>query len=125
MSSDPVDAPPNAIIIRPHWQYAVKCDGQRRSQQCCDGSKRAAPRLHALAQTYSACVVKHVQRLFLAVAAKEILMIYSGDASDAYSHAPPSHIDCYLSIDDQYADWYKKRFNKDINQRKVIKVQRA
>ena len=66
-----------------------------------------------------------MQRLFLAIAAKENLMIYSGDASDAYSHAPQSHIDSYLSIDDQYADWYKKRFNKDIDRRKVIKVQRA
>ena len=95
MYSDPVDAPPNAIILRPHWQYAVKRDGQQRSRQCCDGSKRAAPRLHALAQTYSACVEEHVQRLFLAISAKENPMIYSGDASGAYSHSPPSHIDVF------------------------------
>ena len=102
---------------------SVKRDGQRRSRQCCDGSKRAAPRLHALAQTYSACVEKHVQRLFLSLAAKDNLIIYQGDASDAYTHSPPPTVDAYLSIDDQYADWYKKRFGTSINRQKVFKIQ--
>ena len=83
MYSRPMHAPKGAIIICPHWQHTVKRDGQRRSCQCCDGSKRAAPKLHALAQTYSACVEKHVQRLFLALAAKDNLVLYQGDASDA------------------------------------------
>ena len=77
--------------------------------------------MHALAQTYSACVEKHVQRLFLALAAKDNLVIYQGDASDAYAHSPPPTVDAYLSIDNQYADWYKKRFGTSIDRQKVLK----
>ena len=58
------DPPPNAIILRPHWQYAVKRNGKQRSCQCCDGSKRAAPKLHALATTYSSRVEIHITSLF-------------------------------------------------------------
>ena len=57
--------------------------------------------------------------------AKENLTLFAGDAKDAYAHSPPSTIDAYLSIDDQYADWYKSRYGKDIDRRKVVKIQHA
>ena len=41
----------NVVIVQSHWQYHVKRDEQRRARQCCDGSKRVAPLLHALAKT--------------------------------------------------------------------------
>ena len=46
----------NTVILRSHCQYHVKRDSQRYARQCCNGSKRAAPILHALAKTYSSCV---------------------------------------------------------------------
>ena len=61
----------NAVILRSHWQYHVKQDGQHRARQCCDGSKRAAPLLYALAETYSSCVEYPIQRKFLALAAEQ------------------------------------------------------
>lgn len=88
-------APKDAMIICLHWQYAVKRDGQQRSHQCCNGSKRVAPRLHALAQTYSACVEKHVQRPFFSLEVKDNLVIYQGDASDAYAHSPSPTVDAF------------------------------
>ena len=52
------------IILRPHWQYNVKRDGTRRARLCCNGSKYAAPILHALATTYSSCVEHPIQGVF-------------------------------------------------------------
>lgn len=40
MYGEPIPRPvdPNAVILRPLWQYKVKSDGKRRSRNCCDGS---------------------------------------------------------------------------------------
>ena len=70
----------NAVILRLHWQYHVKRDGQRRARQCCDGSKRAAPILHALAKTYSSCVEHPFQLQFLALTAAQNFFLYGEDA---------------------------------------------
>lgn len=66
MYGEPTTRPPNAIVLRPHWRYSMKRDGERRARNCCDGSKRSAPLLHGIASTYSSCVEKtnstHVPR---------------------------------------------------------------
>ena len=67
MYGDPQFLPPKSILLRPHWQYHIKRDGTRRSCQCVDRSLKAAPILHALADSYSACVNQPVQRMFLAI----------------------------------------------------------
>ena len=46
----------NAVILQFYWQYHIKRDRQRQARQYCDGSKRAAHFLHALAKTYFSCV---------------------------------------------------------------------
>ena len=54
MFGDPVHAstlPKDAVVLRAHWQYQVKRSGVRRSRLCCNGSKYAAPQLHAIAST--------------------------------------------------------------------------
>lgn len=116
---------PNAVVLRPHWQYAVKRDGTRRSRQCCDGSERAAPKLRQMVSTWSSCVELPIQRLFLGIAASKSLKLYGGDAKDAYAHSPASETPTYLSIDNQYADWYKHKYKKDIDRRKVLPIKRA
>ena len=88
---------------------------------CCNGSKKAAPQLHAVASTWSSCVELPVQRIFLGIAADLGLTVYGGDATDAYAHSPaPS--DTYLAIDDAYADWYKDRFGEEIDRRYILPV---
>ena len=93
MFGDPVllENKSNHIILRPHWQYSVKRDGTRRARLCCNGSKYAAPILHALAMTYSSCVDHPIQRLFFSIAAQRNLKVYGGDAKDAYASfaSPP------------------------------------
>ena len=127
MYGTPIDKPKSrdTIILRPHWQYNIKRDGTRRSRLCCNGSKRAAPLLHAIAQTYSSCVEHPIQRLFLAIAASLNLRIYGGDAKDAYAHSPGPEIPTYMSIDDAYAEWFREKNGYDIDRRQILPVLKA
>ena len=76
---------------------------------CCNGSKKAAPQLHAVASTWSSCVDLPIQQMFMGIAAHSGLTVYGGDATDAYahSHAPK---DTSLAVDDAYAEWYKDNY---------------
>ena len=121
----PFTHPKGAIVLRSHWQYHIKQCGTRRAWQCCDSSKKAAPMLHALAFTYSSCVEHAIQRLFFAIAADQNLRIYGEDIKDAYAHLPRPEIPTYVSIDNQYSDWYTYRYDKPIDRRKVLPVLKA
>jgi hypothetical protein len=88
MFGKPIPPPPNAVILRLHWQYQIKRSGERRSRSCCDGSPRAAPVLHRVASTYSSCVEQPVQRLFFALAAANNMRVYGGGATDAFAQPP-------------------------------------
>ena len=64
-----------------------------------------------------------VHLFFAIMATLEGYRIYAGDATDAYAHSPPPAIPTFVSIDDVYADWYKWKFGKEIDHRKVLPVQ--
>ena len=122
---DPVLLPKDAVILCAHWQYAVKRSGVRRSRLCCNGSKYAAPQLHAMANTWSSCVMLPVQRLFLGLSAANGLKIYGSDVKDAYAHSDKPIVATYLAIDDAYSDWYFKKHGREINRRWVLPVQHS
>ena len=115
----------NAVILRLHWQYHVKRDGQRRARQCCDGSKRAAPLLHALAKTHSSCVEQPIQRQFLALAAEQNFLLFGGDAKDAFAHSPAPEVPTFMMIDNQYYEWYLYKFKKKLDRSGVLLVLQA
>ena len=119
----PIDI--NTIILRPHWQYHIKYCGTRRARQCCNGSKQAAPILHALALAYSSCVEHPIQHLFFAISAQLNLKIYGGDAKDNFVHSPGPVVPTYMSIDEVYAEWYEHKFGKKLNRSMVLPVLRA
>ncbi len=125
MFGKPCKPPPNAIILRSHWRYGVKQDGTRRPRHCCDGSKKSAPLLHRLAKTYSNCVNQPIQRLFMALAAALCYLIFGGDARDAYAHSPGSLIKTFLTIDDQYVEWYFERFGITLDKSLVLPINNA
>jgi hypothetical protein len=125
MYGAPVRRPPDAIVLRQHWQYQIKRDGTRRARNCCDGSIRAAPVLHKVAQTYSSCVEQPVQRLFFALSAELGYRVYGGDAKDAYAHSPPPERPTFCEIDDAYAEWYEHRFGVVLDRSLVLPVQHA
>ena len=119
---DPIILHKNAIILQPHLNYVVKRSGVRRSRQCCNGSKFAAPLLHAIVSTWSSCVELPKQRLFIALAVQKGLSMYGGDASDAYVHALALEMMTHLTIDDAYFEWYKEKTGKTLNRQHVIPV---
>ena len=91
---------------------------------CCNGSKREAPQLHAVASTWSSCVELLIQRLFLGMCAHSGLTIYGGDATDTYTHSPALN-DTYLSVDYAYAEWYKDVKGVQISKIQVLPVYHA
>ena len=125
MYGDPCPPPEGAIILRQHWQYRVKTDGTRRARNCGDGSKRAAPELYRLFATYSSCLEHPMFRLFIALSVQLCYVVYGGDAKDAFAHSPPPTVPIYVYIDDAYADWYKWRFNIELNRSDVLPVNHA
>ena len=125
MYGKPCKAPRKAIVLRPHWQYHLKRTGDRRSRNCCDGSKRAAPALHAVTSTYSSCVNQPVQRLFFALAAINDHKVYGGDIKDAFAHSPGPDVPTFVRIDNQYSEWWSQRHKTNINRSHVLPVLRC
>ena len=80
--------PKDAIILHPHWQYLVKRSGVIHSRMCCNGSKKSAPQLHAIASAWFSCVLLPIQHLFVGICANFGLVDYEGDTTDAYAHLP-------------------------------------
>jgi hypothetical protein len=125
MYGQPCKRPPGAIVLPPHWQYRVKTNGTRRSRNCCDGSPRAAPALHRLAQTYASCIEQPCFRLFTALSTALLYTIYAGDACDAFAHSPAPRVPTYLRINDAFAEWYEQRFHKPVDRNHVLPIQHA
>jgi transposase InsO family protein len=125
MYGEPVAPPEGAIVLRPHWTYSFKSDGTRKARNCCDGSKRAAPMLHGAAKTYASCVEQPCMRLYFALCAVSGMSIYGADATNAFANSPPPSVPTFVMIDDAYWDWYKERYDKELDRRLVLPVRHA
>ena len=113
-------------VFRLHWARVVKSSGVRKSRACLDGSKRAAPWLRMMVQTYSSCVELPCLRAFLAICATRGYYVSFGDVENAYQQSPPPSIDCFLEVDDTIYDWYLRRFGVKLDKTKeVIPLYRA
>ena len=87
---------------------------------CLDGSKRAAPWLHMLVQTYSSCIELLCLQAFIATCINQGYHIAFGDVENAYQQSPPPSIDCFLEIDDTVYDWCLRKYGKRLNKHKDI-----
>jgi hypothetical protein len=125
MFGDPISPPPDAILLRPQWAGRVKLDGTRRLRLCADGSPRAAPALHANVETFASCLEHPVLRLFFALAAADNLIVYGGDARDAFAHSPGPTVPTFLRLDDAFIEWYHARFNVRLPRHQVLPIKRA
>ena len=66
-----------------------------------------------------------IQQLFLAISANLDLKNYGGDAKYAFAHSPAPSVLTFVTIDNQYADWYKSKFGRQIDQARALPVMRA
>ena len=99
-------------VFRLVWNRLVKPTGVRKSRACLDGSKRAAPWLRQMVQTYSSCVELPCLRAFIAICANKGYYICFGDVDNACQQSPPPSVACFLNIDDTIADWHERRFGE-------------
>ncbi len=102
-------------VFRLVWARLVKATGVRKSRACLDGSKRAAPWLRQLVQTYASCIELPCLRAFLAISAQMGYCICFGDVENAHQQSPPPSVDCFLEIDDTIEDWHMHKFNERPN----------
>jgi hypothetical protein len=107
-------------VFRLVWARLVKSSGVRKSRACLDGSKRAAPWLRMLVQTYSSCVELPCLCLFLAMCAQRGYYVTFGNVENAYQQSPPPSIDCFLEIDDTIDDWYQACFGCKLDRLKEV-----
>ena len=107
-------------VFRLVWARLVKATCTRKSRACLDGSKRAAPWLRMMVQTYSSCVELPCLRAFIAICVNRGYYIAFGDVENAYQQSPPPSIDCFLEIDDTVFDWYLRRFGIRLNRQKDV-----
>ena len=92
----------NTVILQPYWNYVVKRSGVRQFRQRCNGSKFAAPLLHAMVSTWSSYMELLIQRLIIGLCAQKSLCMYGGDVHNAYTHAPSPEMMTHLTINDAY-----------------------
>ena len=113
-------------VFRLVWNRLVKATGVRKSRACLDGSKRAAPWLRMLVQTYSSCIELPCLRTFIGICVNRGYYIAFGDVDNAYQQSPPPSVDCFLEIDHEVQEWYLNRFGKKLDRLKdVIPLYRA
>jgi hypothetical protein len=113
----PVD---DSQVFRIIWSRLVKATGIRKSRACLDGSKRSAPWLRLLVQTYSSCIELPCLRAFIATCVNRGYYIGFGDVVNAYQQSPPPTNDCFLEVDDEVIDWYYHRFKKTLRKFKDV-----
>jgi hypothetical protein len=91
---------------------------------CCDGSKRAAPKLR-FSQTYASFIDQPCIRLFFALSAAMDFVVMGAYCTNAYANysSPPQAT--YVRIDDAYADWYCSRHRKEVDRSLVLPVLKA
>ena len=116
----PPDVPEPSALFRIQWSRAVKADGKRKARACVDGSKRSAPWLRNLVQTYSSCVEIPCVRLFIAECVNRGYYICFGDVNNAFQQAPPPDYKGYLEIDDAVFEWYQHRFGETLDRRTQV-----
>ena len=52
--------------------------------------------------------------------------LFGGEAHNAYTHFPGKFkIPTYISIDDQYAEWYKERYKTEIDRKLFLPLLKA
>ena len=113
-------------VFRVVWARLVKANGVRKARACLDGSKRAAPWLRNMVQTYSSCIELPCLRTFVGTCVNRECRMHFGDVDNAHQQSPPPSVDCFLEIDDTIADWYFHRFGIELDrQRQVIPLHRA
>ena len=123
---EPCKLPRGANLMNFQWAYKLKSDGTPKARCALDGSPRQIARHNLqINKTYSACVDQVANIIFWSLTSSLNYVVCGIDIVNGYAHAPPPDIQTYIVIDDQYADWYRFTYNKEIDRSLVIPVGKA
>ena len=120
----PVKPPPNVNILDLLWAYAIKTDGTKKSRCVCNGSPRRKGAI-TLAHTFAACLEQPGSRVFWACAAYLQLLVIGADASNAFAEAPPPVAPLYVTVDQQFREWWENKGREPIPEGYVVQVLHA
>ena len=71
-------------------------------------------------------MLDHVgSRIFWASVASKNFIVRGADASNAFAEAGPPKIPLYVRTDQPFRDWWKHKFNEDLDPKLVLPVHRA
>jgi len=122
----PEPRPQDANLLSLIWVYVLKDDGTTKARCVCNGSKNMRGSV-TLAETYAASLEQNGSRIFWAATAMNGFISIGADASNAFAEAPAPKAPLYVRVDDQYRDWYRKKFpdKPEIPPGHVVRVHKA
>jgi hypothetical protein len=106
MFGEPVLVDKGKAIFYLVWTYGIKTLDQWKKARCvCNGSLRSGL-VKILDETYANCIDQTSSHLFYAVTARENLLAFGADISNAFTEALPPKQDFYLQPDKAFYDWW-------------------
>ena len=123
MFEEPCLPPPGANILPFLWTYLVKDDGTKKARCVCNGAPSKGT--ITLGPTYAGSLDQTGARIFWAAAANFNMKVYGADVSNAFAEAPPPVAPLYITVDNQFRQWWKDKGRGDIPQGYALKVKRA
>ena len=121
MYGEPIPRPKEGTFLRQIWTYVVKNNGTKKARNCCNGSKLKGKGVK-YAKHYAASVSQQGMKLFVALAAHFGYIILAADATNAFAQSPAPDDQTYVFVDEQYRDWYREKFGKEIPKGYVLPV---
>ena len=105
----PQTLPNGANVLPLIWTYLIKDCGTKKAQCCCNGSPKMKGTV-TLGEKYAGSLEQTGARIFWAATAINNFITIGADASNAFAEAPPPKIPLFVTIDQQYRDWYNERY---------------
>jgi hypothetical protein len=101
--------PKGANVLPLIWTYLIKDCGTKKARCCCNGSPKMKGTV-TLGETYAGSLDQTGSRIFWAATAINNFITIGADASNAFAEAPPPKEPLYVTIDQQYREWYQARY---------------
>ncbi len=124
MFGEPCQLPAGANVLDLLWAYLVKTDSTKKARCVCNGQPTFKGTV-VFGHTFAKMLDQVGSRIFWGTVAAKNLIVSGADASNAFAEANAPDIPLFVRVDNQYREWYKLRFNKDIPNNYVLLVQKA
>ena len=105
----PCKLPKGANLLPLLWTYMIKDCGTKKARCVCNGSPKMKGTV-TLGDTYAHALEQTGSRIFWSATALYNFITIGADASNAFAEAPAPKAPLYVSMDQQYHDWYREKY---------------